>query len=245
MAQFGASCPDLLQNVTVLLGRCQMDLDDEVRDRATYYLSILQSSSPTLYKNYITESQLVSLSLLEKSLKEHLNGPLSETFNMSLVPKTVPAAVHEEQHNNDAMITTNATQKVPRITREEANVERLLQIPGIQRLGPLLKSTAAAQLTESETEYTVSCIKHCFGNHVVLQFDCVNTLSDQLLENVKVDLVVPEGYIIRAVIPCVKLAYGEKESTYVILEFPPEIALSVGKSLLKHSSVTLSKFSAF
>lgn len=245
MAQFGASCPDLLQNVTVLLGRCQMDLDDEVRDRATYYLSILQSSSPTLYKNYITESQLVSLSLLEKSLKEHLNGPLSETFNMSLVPKTVPAAVHEEQHNNDAMITTNATQKVPRITREEANVERLLQIPGIQRLGPLLKSTAAAQLTESETEYTVSCIKHCFGNHVVLQFDCVNTLSDQLLENVKVDLVVPEGYIIRAVIPCVKLAYGEKESTYIILEFPPEIALSVGKSLLKHSSVTLSKFSAF
>ena len=38
------------------------------------------------------------------------------------------------------------------------------------------------ELTESETEYTVSCIKHVFPGHVVLQFDCTNTLADQLLE---------------------------------------------------------------
>ncbi|CAO1419178.1 unnamed protein product [Diamesa tonsa] len=226
MAQFGAACPDLLQNVSVLLGRCQMDLDDEVRDRATYYLTILDTTNPTLYKNYISSTdQMVSLSILEKSLKEHLNGTLTETFNLTLVPKTIRTSQPEETHN-DAMITTNTIQKVPRITREEVNVERLLQIPGIQRLGPLHKSSAAVQLTESETEYTVSVIKHCFAQHMVLQFDCVNTLSDQLLENVKVDLLLPEGFIIRHVIPCVKLPYGEKESTYIILEFPSDVASS-------------------
>jgi coatomer subunit gamma len=127
------------------------------------------------------------------------------------------------------MITTNSVQKTPRVTREEANVERLLQIPGIQRLGPLHKSSPPVQLTESETEYTVSCVKHCFAQHVVLQFDCVNTLSDQLLENVRVDLLVPEGFVVRHVIPCAKLVYGEKESTYVILEYPADIASSSGK----------------
>jgi coatomer protein complex subunit gamma len=231
MAQFGASCPDLLHNVIVLLQRCQMDLDDEVRDRATYFLSILETRSPALYKAQIIEgSQTVSITLLEKALKEHLNGNLTESFDINLVPKSIPKAP-EESLNQDAMITTNTVQKPARVTREEANVERLLQIPGIQRLGPLHKSSAPTQLTESETEYTVSVIKHCFPHHIVLQFDCVNTLSDQLLENVRVELVLPEGYVVRHVIPCPKLVYGEKDSTYIILEFPPDVASSIGKFL--------------
>uniref|UniRef100_A0A1B0DBM5 Coatomer gamma subunit appendage Ig-like subdomain domain-containing protein n=1 Tax=Phlebotomus papatasi TaxID=29031 RepID=A0A1B0DBM5_PHLPP len=58
-------------------------------------------------------------------------------------------------------------------------------------------------------------------------FDCVNTLSDQLLENVRVDLVLPEGFIARAVIPCTKLPYSEVGSTYVIVEFPNDVPSSV------------------
>ena len=37
LARFGALCDDLLPNILVLLGRCQLDNDDEVRDRATYF----------------------------------------------------------------------------------------------------------------------------------------------------------------------------------------------------------------
>lgn len=60
MAQFGATCPDLLENIQVLLARCQMDNDDEVRDRATYYSCILQQQDKALYNNYIIESPQVS-----------------------------------------------------------------------------------------------------------------------------------------------------------------------------------------
>ena len=45
----------------------------------------------------------------------------------------------------------------------------------------------------SETEYTVSCKKHVFPGHVVLQFDCTNTLADLLLETVRVELELGEG----------------------------------------------------
>lgn len=117
---------------------------------------------------------------------------------------------------------------MPQITREEANAERLSQVPGIQKCGPLHKSSMPVQLTESETEYTVSCIKHCYTNHMVFQFDCVNTLNDQLLENVRVDLVVPDEYVIRAVIPCPRLPYSEVGSTYVIVEYPEDKQLTVG-----------------
>lgn len=220
LAQFGAACPNLLQNILVLLNRCQMDTDDEVRDRATYYYTILQKSNADLNKNYVTEKSNVSIPLLEKALRDYLATSCIETFDLTTVPAHIEV---KEEVNHDAMIITNPVAKLPKISREEANAERLLQIPGIQRLGPLHKSSQSVQLTENETEYTVQCIKHCFTNHMVFQFDCVNTLSDQLLENVRVDLVIPDGFTVRAVIPCPKLSYGEVQSAYVIVEFPNDL----------------------
>lgn len=61
MAQFGATCPDLLENIQVLLARCQMDSDDEVRDRATYYCNILKQQDKILYNNYIIDPLKVIL----------------------------------------------------------------------------------------------------------------------------------------------------------------------------------------
>lgn len=55
LAQFGAACPELLPNILVLLARCQMDFDDEVRDRATYYHSILTLGNMHLNIHYILE----------------------------------------------------------------------------------------------------------------------------------------------------------------------------------------------
>lgn len=59
--------------------------------------------------------------------------------------------------------------RAPKITREEESAARLSQLPGIQVLGPIHRTTTPIQLTESETEYTVQCIKHIFANHIVFQ----------------------------------------------------------------------------
>ncbi|XP_052869938.1 coatomer subunit gamma [Anopheles cruzii] len=224
IAQFGASCPDLLPNVLVLLARCKMDSDDEVRDRATYYHSILnQPGASALVKGFVADRDIVSLPLLEKSLTEYLKGPLTEPFDLSIVPKSQPV---EPEVTEDVMIMNKTAPKVARSTREEINTEKLFAIAGIRQFGALLKSSASVQLTESETEYTVSCIKHCFAHHLVFQFDCVNTLTDQLLENVRVDLVVPDGFVVRGVVPC-NLPYGEKEANYVSVEFPHDVPSSI------------------
>lgn len=223
LAQFGAVCPALLQNILVLLGRCQMDSDDEVRDRATYYLTILQAANVANNNNFIIERPNLSIPLLERALKEYITGSCAEPFDLTTIPTSAPV---QEEASQDAMIITSTAPKAPKVSREEANAERLSHIPGIQRLGPIHRSAAPVQLTENETEYTVQCIKHTFANHIVFQFDCVNTLSDQLLENVRVDLVIPEGFTLRAVIPCAKLPYNETNASYVILEYPNDVASS-------------------
>ncbi|QQP48955.1 Coatomer subunit gamma, partial [Caligus rogercresseyi] len=53
LAKFGALCDDLLPNILVLLSRCQMDTDDEVRDRATYYKAILEQRQQNLNSQFI------------------------------------------------------------------------------------------------------------------------------------------------------------------------------------------------
>ncbi len=69
-----------------------------------------------------------------------------------------------------------------------------------------LKTTfSTVALTEAETEYVVSCVKHVFASQVVLQFNLTNTLNDQKLENVKIvltttDQVFKKGIIVTAFI---------------------------------------------
>lgn len=75
-------------------------------------------------------------------------------------------------------------------------MEKLMQIPQLAAIigdTTLLKSSSVFELTESETEYNVKCIKHTFPEYLILQFDCVNTLSDQLLEDVVVVVEPTEG----------------------------------------------------
>lgn len=47
------------------------------------------------------------------------------------------------------------------------------------------QSSAPVELTEAETEYAVNVVKHIFDQHVVFQYNCTNTIPEQLLENVK------------------------------------------------------------
>lgn len=48
--------------------------------------------------------------------------------------------------------------------------QQLASIPEFEAYGPLLNSSSKQiQLTERETEYQVSCVKHIFAEHVVFQ----------------------------------------------------------------------------
>ncbi|KAF2898387.1 hypothetical protein ILUMI_07790 [Ignelater luminosus] len=231
MAQFGALCPDLLENIQVLLARCQMDSDDEVRDRAAYYSNILKQQDKTLYNNYILDPLQISIPSLERCLREYILTNTEEPFDIKSVPLAALPTEEEKQINNQKsdgmLITTGPVKPIP-VSREENYSEKLSTIPALQQLGPLFKSSDIVELTESETEYVVCCIKHCYTRHLVLQFDCVNTLNDQLLENVRVQLDPSEGYKIVNEIPCPKLPYNEMGTAYVVLQFPEDLPNTVG-----------------
>lgn len=200
LAKFGAHCEDLLPQILVLLERSTLDTDDEVRDRATYYLNILKQKQKPLSLSYILSPLQVSIVGLEKALQCYLSESNDAPFDIKTVPLSTAPLTHEEIKkpliNNVANNVSNSVNKVTgdkvAASRQDIYSEQLASLPELAalKLGPILKSSLPIELTESETEYVVQCIKHVFKNHIVFQFDCTNTLNDQILENVKVSLQV-------------------------------------------------------
>ncbi|XP_015123527.1 coatomer subunit gamma [Diachasma alloeum] len=232
LARFAAACPDLLPNVLVLLSRCQLDSDDEVRDRAAYYCTILQQHQDPSVLPLIQPPQL-SIPSLERALRNYVKTGMEEPFDISQIP---PAALDKEPVAQEIQFSAKPAQ--PRLTREESYAEKLSQVPQLAPIvqeSPLFKSSSVFELTESETEYNVKCIKHSLGDYLILQFDCVNTLSDQLLENVSVAVEAPEGYTVIQEVVCPKLPYNEPGVTYTVLMYPedPEASIATVPTTLK------------
>ena len=69
----------------------------------------------------------------------------------------------------------------------------LASVPQLAGLGQLFRSSEVALLTEEETEYTVTLVKHVFPSAVVLQFNCTNTVAEQMLEDVTVTVDLSEA----------------------------------------------------
>ena len=202
LARFGALCEDLKPNILVLLGRICLDSDDEVRDRASFYRAVLEQDEKALNTEYILQGMQVSLTGLERALHNYTLGPCDVAFDMKSVPIDVPV---EKKQDDGTSLPSAQKKDRPTATRQEIFAERLSKIPEIAPLGPLFKSSQSAELTEAETEYGVSCVKHVFKDHLVLQFDCVNTLNDQLLENVSI--VVSSFFLISRLVLTVQAIY--------------------------------------
>ncbi|TFY82850.1 hypothetical protein EWM64_g1156 [Hericium alpestre] len=198
LAKFGIGVDDdkLQRSITVLLNRCLDDIDDEVRDRAALYLKALKE--PLLAEIYVKDDSVPSLSALEAKLVAYVNEPdaAEQPFDISSVPKVSRAQAAQEAARPSTLDTIGApsVQKKsatpPPPTAEEtrsAYAQQLADVPELSSYGPVLNSSAKpAQLTESETEYQVTCVKHVFQEHVVFQFNVSNTLPDTILEQVSV-----------------------------------------------------------
>ncbi|CAK5264828.1 unnamed protein product [Mycena citricolor] len=200
LAKFGVSTSDAKLNysVEILLNRCLDDVDDEVRDRAALYVKA--SKTESLVQPYLKEESVFSLATLEAKLVSYVKDPSSsaQPFDVSGIPKIsrAQAAADAARPSSLETIGVPAAQKTsaapPPPTAAEtqsAYVDQLAAVPSFATYGAVLNSSARpVQLTESETEYQVTCVKHIFTEHIVFQFNVSNTLPDTVLEQVTINM---------------------------------------------------------
>ncbi|CAL8090536.1 unnamed protein product [Orchesella dallaii] len=234
LAQFAAHCPNLLPNILVLLMRCQMDSDDEVRDRATLYFQLLSSGDRALTNQFILNNLQQSVLALEKALGSYLQGPTDAPFDIKTVAlASVTSDELKPTVATPGILKTKPAEPKKAPVKEVSFLDEVSNIPDLARLqlGGLFKTCTKQPLTESETEYVVTSTKHVFSQHLVLQFHVQNTLPDQLLENVKVQLDVPDGFRQVAVVAIPKLPYGTPANAYCVLAWPEDLEVASGATI--------------
>ncbi|KAG5645353.1 hypothetical protein DXG03_006415 [Asterophora parasitica] len=198
LAKFGVNSIDaaLRNSISVLLRRCLDDVDDEVRDRAALYLKVFTEKS--LADTYVKEESVFSLAALESKLVAYVKDPsaAAQPFDASSVPKISRSQAAQDAARPSTLDTIGVptSQKVSNLPpppsaaeKQSAYATQLAEVPEFASYGPVQNSSVTpSQLTESETEYQVTCVKHIFAKHVVFQYNVSNTLPDTVLENVSV-----------------------------------------------------------
>ncbi|KZT33683.1 coatomer subunit gamma [Sistotremastrum suecicum HHB10207 ss-3] len=197
LAKFGVSADSKTKkSVGVLLTRCMDDVDDEVRDRAAMYLKAMRE--PSLAESYLQSDSVFSLSALETKLVAYVKD--KEAFQYPFDIKSIPKVSRQQQASEVARPSTldtigapaaktrAVTPPAPSAAETQSQYQtQLAAVPEFADYGLALSSSSKpTPLTESETEYVVSCVKHIFKEHVVFQFNVSNTLPDTVLEQVSI-----------------------------------------------------------
>ena len=93
-----------------------------------------------------------------------------------------------------------------------------LRDPGTGRSRTRLPLLRPIPLTESETGYVVSRVKHVYEQNVVLQFNVENTVDNQRIENVTVILESEKGlFEVTGEIPAPAIKCGGTRTCYTVM----------------------------
>ncbi|KAI5779117.1 adaptin N terminal region-domain-containing protein [Geopyxis carbonaria] len=232
--------PEVKRSVVVLLTRCLDDPDDEVRDRAALNLRLINDQEGSVAEKFIKNESTFSLPVFENMLIMYVTGEQS-TFSTPFDLSSIPIVTREQADAEDRNLKLNSgtipTLKAPTIGGPRAAapsaaesaaataavsqkyIEQLAMVPELRSYGALLKSSPEAELTESETEYVVTAVKHIFKEHLVLQFNVKNTLTDALLEDVSMVATPSEedesGLEEDFIIPIPSLPHDQPGTIYV------------------------------
>ncbi|KAK4794751.1 hypothetical protein SAY86_012745 [Trapa natans] len=231
LAKFGAMVDSLKPRIFVLLRRCLFDSDDEVRDRATLYLNTLGADGAIVGEpanEFLFGSLDVPLVNLETSLKNY--EPSDEPFDISSVPREVKTQPHAEKNAPSKKPTGLGSPPTGPVATVDTYEKLLSSIPEFSGFGKLFKSSAPVELTEPETEYAVNVVKHIFDQHVLFQYNCTNTIPEQLLENVTVIVDASDAAEFAEVAskPLQSLPYDSPGQSFLAFEKPGGVA-AVGR----------------
>lgn len=185
-----------------------------------------------------TADSMFSLSTFEHQLVMYVTADDKATFAAAFDMSKVPIVSHEQalaEEKTKKLTSATPTLKAPSTgpkktqangTAEKAesalaaaqkHAEALMQIPELKAHGQVLSSSSPVELTESETEYVVTAIKHIYQEHIVIQYDIKNTLASTVLEDVsfKAEPEDEEALEEEFLVPVSRLSSDEQGTVFV------------------------------
>ncbi|ABO94458.1 Coatomer gamma subunit [Ostreococcus lucimarinus CCE9901] len=207
MASIAVHCEMLKGRVLVLLRRCLFDSDDEVRDRACASIALLEKASAQKAGSLTTHTTEAFENVLLKYCQSNSDEPIDlqtiVTSSSANSESTNSASVLEQEH-----------------VISDISYSNIASVPYFATCGDVFKSSMKIDLTEDETEYKISCVKHIFDSHIVFEFICSNTIKEQALTNVTVamEALGTSGLLEPTVLPLNVMPLTSYGSTFVVFD---------------------------
>ncbi|KAL7668812.1 hypothetical protein ACOME3_009496 [Neoechinorhynchus agilis] len=160
------------------------DLDDDVRDRANFSIEILSSQEISEAREMFNE-----ISNLPPDAKTHLpNDKSIDEIEFSDLFDTTK--VNQRHIDRASPIVLGSGNFADSLLLESPNVSGTESFPkamiDVLKNDILFKSCSPVELTESELEYTVRCVKRIYQRSIVFEFHIANTLDDVFMKNVRI-----------------------------------------------------------
>ena len=140
---------------------------------SVFSLSALEAKLVAYVRDADAASQPFDVSSVPKVSREQAAQEVARKLRVFVISLASHSSSGPSSLDTIGVPATRTTTPVPPPQTTEQTqssfVQQLAQVPELASYGAIVNSSKPAQLTENETEYQVSCVKHIFREHVVFQ----------------------------------------------------------------------------
>ncbi|CBH18216.1 Coatomer subunit gamma [Trypanosoma equiperdum] len=221
-ARIAARVPSLRRSILPLLKHKCSDEDDEVRDRAIMYTKVFLLGDEDVIHSMVTEVSN-TVAARRKLITPMTPTPLLEPVKRRMCQADHSTVAVETGIGKEAAHSSSGGGSVPGNQYSSAISEgraKLLKIKQLQELGEPRASSEPVPLSDPDSEYFVTLIKHVYVAHVVLQFRVKNTMDSVVFRRVTVEMDTEEldAEPLYA-IPISAIEPGATEYAYAVLQY--------------------------
>ncbi|KAH9600254.1 Coatomer [Trypanosoma melophagium] len=223
LAKLAARVPSLRRSIVVLLKRTCNDTDDDVRDRAVFYTRLFLSNDEDAINAMVSD---VAHHVAARR-KARMAAAAAAANKTSLLSAAGEDITMQKSVSMAAAAATGAS-----LTGEETSLfsravlqgrEKMQKIKQLSELGKPCSSSEPVPLTDPDSEYVVTVMKHAYISHMVLQFRVKNTMEKVTFRNISIVVNTDEIEVEPLyVIPINAVSPGCTEYGYVVLAYEEE-----------------------
>ncbi|EAN92899.1 coatomer gamma subunit, putative, partial [Trypanosoma cruzi] len=211
LAKLAAYVPSLRRSIVVLLKRTCNDADDEVRDRAVLYTRIFLNNDENIIRSMVCDvANTVAMSRQARIAARSavLNTVAEDIGRQKAIAKEAESGTEEASAVSHAVLQGR---------------EKMQKIKQLLELGEPLVSSEPVPLTDPDSEYVVTVMKHTYISNIVLQFKVKNTMEKVTFKNIAIELDTDEvGVEPQYFIPIESVAPASMSYGYAVLRYEEE-----------------------
>ncbi|RNC58580.1 putative coatomer gamma subunit [Trypanosoma cruzi] len=211
LAKLAAYVPSLRRSIVVLLKRTCNDADDEVRDRAVLYTRIFLNNDENIIRSMVCDvANTVAMSRQARIAARSavLNTVAEDIGRQKAIAKEAESSTEETSAVSHAVLQGR---------------EKMRKIKQLLELGEPIVSSEPVPLTDPDSEYVVTVMKHTYISNIVLQFKVKNTMEKVTFKNIAIELDTDEvGVEPQYFIPIESVAPASTSYGYAVLRYEEE-----------------------